>query len=206
MRSYPLVFYYLKKAGRDRECFVAGALSHRQISKCDFYINCNPISGAIPPANPAASSWLVYSAVLKSPSYSPASRRRWWFAGPSNLGQRACRLSRGIKHRQPFHSGSKRSAGTRHPGGFSAARGRLWLPRRGRRQRRRRHPGAGAGEAGIIAATISFPTLLPQRKPPQIRRSPAVRGFAKALGLSRPKSEPKPRKAAELVRPRAERT
>lgn len=45
--------------------------------------------------------------------------------------------------------------------------------------------GPGQGRPWTVSATISFPALLPQREPPQIQRSPAVRGFAKALGLSR---------------------
>lgn len=113
----------------------------------------------------------------------------------------------GLNHKRPFHSGPKPSTGTRHPRGFSAARGRLWLRRRGRRQRRRRYPGAGAEEARTIAVTISFLVLLPQRRPPQIRRSPGrCVGLQGRWGCPASQSEPKTRKVAGLVRPRAEGT
>lgn len=66
--------------------------------------------------------------------------------------------------------------------------------------------GPGQGRPGPQQRRFLSPTLLPQRKPPQIRRSRPCVDLQRHWGCPAPKSEPKPRKAAELVRPRAEKT
>jgi hypothetical protein len=112
-------------------------------------------------------------------------------------------VDRGLNHKQPFPSGHRPSAGTRHPRGFFAARGKLWL-QRGRRQRRRPHPGAGEGGGG-------GPSLWQFHSLRCCGRDSEAIGLCVVLQGSwgcpaRQKRESKPRKASELDRPRAKRT